>query len=45
MQPESAKYLEDIREAGATIREVTHGRTLTDYKRDKLLCLGTAPRP
>jgi len=39
MQPESAKYLEDIREAGATIREVTDGRTLADYKRDKLLRL------
>ena len=40
MQPESAKYLEDIRDAGATIREVTSGRTLADYKRDKLLRLG-----
>ena len=40
MQPESAKYLEDIRDASATIREVTSGRTLADYKRDKLLRLG-----
>ncbi len=39
MQPESAKYLEDIREAGNTILEVTRGRSLSDYTRDKVLRL------
>jgi len=39
MQPESAKYLEDIREAGRTILEIAAGRTLADYVRDKVLRL------
>lgn len=39
MQPDSAKYLEDVREAGRTILEATSGRSLTDYLGDKLLRL------
>jgi len=39
MQLESAKYLEDIREAGQTVLQATAGRTLDDYLRDKLLRL------
>lgn len=39
MQLESAKYLEDIREAGQTVLEATSGRPLEDYLRDKLLRL------
>jgi len=39
MQLESAKYLEDIREAGRTVLQATAGRTLDDYNRDKLLRL------
>ena len=39
MQLESAKYLEDIRQAGRTVLEATAGRTLDDYLRDKLLRL------
>jgi uncharacterized protein with HEPN domain len=39
MQPESAKYLEDIREAGRTVLQATAGRTLEDYLGDKLLRL------
>ena len=39
MQPESAKFLEDIREAAQTIVQATGGRTLDDYLRDKLLRL------
>lgn len=36
MQPRSAKYLEDIRQAGRTVLEATAGRTLDDYLQDKL---------
>lgn len=39
MQLESAKYLEDIRQAGRTVLEGTAGRTLDDYLRDKFLRL------
>ena len=39
MQLESAKYLEDIREAGRTVIEVTAARLLDDYLRDKVLRL------
>ena len=39
MQPSSAKYLEDIREAGQTVLEVTSGKTLADYAADKVLRL------
>lgn len=39
MQLESAKYLEDIREAGRTVLQATGGRSLEDYLRDKLLRL------
>jgi len=39
MQLESAKYLEDIREAGRTVLQATAGRTLEDYLRDKILRL------
>jgi uncharacterized protein with HEPN domain len=37
MLPRSPKLLEDIRDAAAFIREVTQGRTLDDYRRDRLL--------
>ena len=39
MQLESAKYLEDIREAAQTVLQATAGRALDDYLRDKLLRL------
>ena len=39
MQLESAKYLEDIREAGQTVLQAVAGRTHEDYLRDKLLRL------
>ena len=39
MQLESAKYLEDIRQAGRTVLEGTAGRTLENYLRDKFLRL------
>lgn len=39
MQPDSAKFLEDIREAGQTILEVTSGKKLADYLADKVLRL------
>jgi uncharacterized protein with HEPN domain len=39
MQLESAKYLEDIREAGQTVIQATAGLTLDDYLRDKVLRL------
>jgi hypothetical protein len=42
MQLESAKYLEDIREAGQTVLQATAGRTLEDYLRDKILGLAVA---
>ena len=37
MQPRSPKLLEDIRDSAAFIREATHGRTLVEYQRDRLL--------
>jgi uncharacterized protein with HEPN domain len=37
MQPKAPKLLEDIRDAAAFIREVTRGKTLDDYRRDRLL--------
>jgi uncharacterized protein with HEPN domain len=39
MQPSSAKYLEDIREAAQTILEMTSGKALPDYLSDKVLRL------
>jgi uncharacterized protein with HEPN domain len=39
MQLESAKYLEDIRQAGRTVLEATAGRTLDGYLGDKILRL------
>lgn len=39
MAPESAKYLEDIRDAAQTILQATADRSLGDYLRDKLLRL------
>ena len=39
MQPRSAKYLEDIRQAGRTVLEATASRTLDAYLADKLLRL------
>lgn len=39
MRDESAKYLEDIREAAQTIQEVTLRRSLDDYQADKVLRL------
>jgi uncharacterized protein with HEPN domain len=39
MQPKAAKLLEDIREAGQTVLEITSGRTLADYLADKVLRL------
>jgi len=39
MQPKSAKLLEDIRQAGETILEVTAGKRLEDYLADKVLRL------
>lgn len=53
MQPSSAKFLEDIREAGQTILEITSGKSLAVYLGDKVLGLavercfeivGEAPR-
>jgi uncharacterized protein with HEPN domain len=37
MQPRSPKLLEDIRDAATFIREVTQGKSLADYDRDRLL--------
>jgi uncharacterized protein with HEPN domain len=39
MRLESAKYLEDVREAGQTVLQATASRNLDDYLRDKLLRL------
>ena len=39
MRPESAKYLEDIREEGRTIDEITAGKALSDYLANKVLRL------
>lgn len=37
MQPKTPKLLEDIRDAAAFIREVARGKTLDDYRRERLL--------
>ena len=37
MQPKSPKLLEDIRDGASFVREVTQGRTLDDYSKDRLL--------
>ncbi len=37
MQPKAPKLLEDVRDAAAFIREVAQGKTLEDYRRDRLL--------
>ena len=39
MQPSSAKFLEDIREAGQTVLEITSGKALAHYVADKILRL------
>ena len=37
MQPQSPKLLEDIRDAAAFIREVATGKSLADYRTDRVL--------
>lgn len=37
MEPKSPKLLEDIRDAAAFIGQATLGKTLEDYRRDRLL--------
>ena len=37
MQPKTPKLLEDIRDAAAFIREATRGKTVEDYRRERLL--------
>jgi uncharacterized protein with HEPN domain len=37
MQPKTPKLLDDIRDAAAFIRQVTHGKTLEAYRNDRLL--------
>jgi uncharacterized protein with HEPN domain len=37
MQPKTPKLLEDIRDAAAFIREATRGKTVGDYRRERLL--------
>jgi len=37
MQPKSPKHLEDIRDASAFIHELVRGRTLDDYRTDRVL--------
>jgi uncharacterized protein with HEPN domain len=37
MLPRSPKLLEDIRDAVAFIRDVTQGRSIDDYRNDRLL--------
>lgn len=37
MQPKSAKLLEDIRDAAAFIRQSTAGKSLDDYRTDRIL--------
>jgi uncharacterized protein with HEPN domain len=37
MQPKTPKLLEDIRDSAAFIREATQGKTLEDYRRERLL--------
>ncbi len=36
MQPESVKLLEDILEAGETIREIVAGKSIEDYRNEKV---------
>lgn len=37
MQPKTPKLLEDIRDAAAFILDTVRGRTIDDYRRDRLL--------
>jgi uncharacterized protein with HEPN domain len=37
MEPKSPKLLEDIRDAAAFVRQEIDGKTLDDYRRDRLL--------
>jgi uncharacterized protein with HEPN domain len=37
MEPKSPKFLEDIRDAAAFVRQATDGKSLDDYRRDRLL--------
>jgi uncharacterized protein with HEPN domain len=37
MERKSPKLLEDIRDAAAFVRQATDGKTLDDYRRDRLL--------
>jgi uncharacterized protein with HEPN domain len=37
MEPKSPKLLEDIRDAAAFVRQAIDGKTLDDYRRDRLL--------
>ena len=39
MKPEVPRYLRDIQDAGRTIVEITSGRTLADYEKDKVMRL------
>lgn len=39
MRPSSATFLEDIREAAQTVREITSGKTFADYQADKVIRL------
>lgn len=36
MQPSSAKFLEDIREAGDTVLEIASGKTFAEYRNKKV---------
>ena len=42
MQPKTPKLLEDVRDAAAFIREVTAGKTLEHYRRERLLRLSSS---
>ena len=37
MEPKSPKLLEDVRDAAAFVRQATEGKTLDDYRNDRLL--------
>jgi len=37
MQPKTPKLLDDIRDAAAFIRQVTHAKSQDDYRQDRLL--------
>lgn len=37
MRPKTQKLLEDIRDAAAFIREIVRGKTIEDYRRDRVL--------